>query len=98
MSHAWAGGSTRAWRRIRAHVLTRDAGQGCRAHRDGWCDRANRTTTHHCTDTPDTAHHTRGKAHGDDPRHIVAACRPCNLHIGDPTRHDDPPGRSTTKW
>src|SRR5690606_35589203 len=37
MSRAWKGGSTRQWRRIRAYVLARDTGLGCRAHREGWC-------------------------------------------------------------
>lgn len=97
MSGAWAKGSTRAWRTIRAQVLLRDHGKGCRAHHDGWCAQA--PGQHHCTDSQDTAHHTRGRAvTGDDPRYLVAACTPCNLHIGDPTKHTDPPGRSTTRW
>jgi hypothetical protein len=98
MSNSWKGGSTRAWRRLRAWVLLRDAGKGCRAHREGWCDRAN-APPHECADRGETAHHTRGKAvTGDDPEHIVAACTVCNLAIGDPSKGADPPGRSSTRW
>lgn len=44
-------------------------------------------------------HHTHGKAvTGDDPRYLVAACEACNLHIGDPTQHDDPPNKAVTRW
>jgi hypothetical protein len=31
-----------------------------------------------CTTRATTAHHTNGKAIGDDPAHLVAACAPCN--------------------
>ncbi|MFI1195506.1 HNH endonuclease [Micromonospora sp. NPDC020750] len=103
MSQSWAGGSTRAWRVLRAQVLLRDHYR-CRAHDDGWCDRA--PGPHTCTGIADLtgpdrghAHHTLGKAvTGDDPRHIVAACEPCNLHIGDPARHNDPPNKAVTRW
>lgn len=103
MSRSWDSGSTRAWRRIRALVLTRD-GQRCRAHRDGWCDRV--PTPHVCTEIaalsgPDRghAHHTHGRSvTGDDPRFIVAACESCNLHIGDPTEQVDPPNEAVTRW
>ncbi|WKU03856.1 hypothetical protein [Micromonospora sp. HUAS LYJ1] len=78
-------------------MLLRDAGKGCRAHLDGWC--AQVPGIHQCTDTQDVAHHTLGKAvTGDDPRHLVAACAACNLHIGDPARHVDPPDRPVTRW
>lgn len=103
MSEAWAKGSTREWRRTRAYVLARDLYR-CRAHTDGWCDHV--PGQHHCTGLapltgPEAghAHHTLGRAvTGDDPDHIVAACAPCNLHIGDPTKAPDPPGRSVTRW
>jgi hypothetical protein len=96
---SWAGGSTRAWRILRAAVLQRDARAGCRAHRDGWCARAGHGTQHTCTDIGEHAHHTLGRSiSGDDPRHIVAACAPCNLHIGDPSRTVDPPAVPVTRW
>lgn len=78
MSGAWKGGSTREWRRIRRHVLERD-GYRCKLKLDG------------CTTVATHAHHTKGKAMGDDPRHLVAACSNCNLKLGDPTRHDPEP-------
>lgn len=103
VSRSWAGGSTRAWRQLRARVLTRD-GYRCRAHADGWCARV--PGEHTCTGRAELtgpnrghAHHTLGKAAtGDDPRHIVAACEPCNLHIGDPSQHNDPPNKAVTRW
>lgn len=96
MSKAWAKGSTRAWRRIRAYVLARD-GHHCRAHRDGWCTRV--PGTHQCDERATQVHHTHGRATtGDDPRYLVAACKPCNLHIGDPTQHTDPPNKAVTQW
>lgn len=78
MSEAWAGGSTRRWRRIRAHVLDRD-GHICR----------NQIATI-CTTTATHAHHTLGRSvTGDDPDYLVASCEPCNLHIGEPATHPD---------
>ena len=98
MTNGWTKGSTRAWRRIRALVLTRDQGKGCRAHNEGWCARAG-VGAHGCTNRAEHAHHTLGRARtGDDPRYIVAACSACNLIIGDPAKKTDPPGRSSTKW
>lgn len=99
MSNGWERGSTRAWRTLRAAVLARDR-YHCRAHTDGWCDRAGRTTPHVCEGPGHGthAHHTRGKAAGDDPRHIVASCPTCNLHIGDPMKAPDPPVVRITNW
>lgn len=86
MSRSWKGGSTRAWRRIRARVLARDGWQ-CQLQLDG------------CEQTATHVHHTLGRSvTGDDPAHLVAACRNCNLKIGDPTRHPDPPHRPMTRW
>jgi hypothetical protein len=96
---SWEGGSTRAWRQLRAAVLARDR-RNCRAHTDGWCARADRGP--HTCEGPGKAthaHHTRGRSvTGDDPRHIVAACPTCNLHIGDPARTVDPPAVPVTRW
>lgn len=104
MSRSWGKGSTRAWRQTRAMVLSRDNFQ-CRAHSDGWCDRANRSTPHTCTIRAELtgphaghAHHTGGKAQGDDPRYIVAACKTCNLHIGNPATAADPKPKPRTRW
>ena len=87
MSHTWSKGSTRAWRRVRVAVLARD-GYTCRLKIQGVC-------ATHATHV----HHTHGKAvTGDDPRYLVAACAPCNLHVGNPTRNPDPQPRPVTKW
>jgi 5-methylcytosine-specific restriction endonuclease McrA len=83
MSRDWQGGSTRAWRRTRALVLARDA-HTCQLQLPGCAHRA----TH--------AHHLDGKAMGDDPSRIVAACAPCNLKVGEPT--GDPPITPRTRW
>ncbi|HEY9417480.1 MAG TPA: hypothetical protein VIQ30_22205 [Pseudonocardia sp.] len=94
----WAGGSTRQWRRTRAYVMARDQGKGCRAHRDGWCDKPG-VHPHTCTNAQQVAHHTLGRSvTGDDPRYIVAACEPCNLAIGDPTKLADPKPKPVTRW
>lgn len=86
MSKAWAGGSTPAWRKIRAYVLARDKYQ-CQLRTDV------------CTTTATQVHHTHGRAAtGDDPQYLCAACQPCNVKIGDPTRAPDPPGRGLTRW
>jgi 5-methylcytosine-specific restriction endonuclease McrA len=84
VSRAWAGGSTRAWRRVRARVLARDHYQ-CQLRLDG------------CTTVAGHVHHTLGRAVGDDPAHLVASCAHCNLKIGEPGGTDPrPTGR--TKW
>lgn len=98
MSEAWKAGSTRRWRRVRALVLARDRGVGCRAHADGWCDRAG-LGEHVCRGRAEVAHHTLGRARtGDDVRYLVGACAPCNLKIGDPLRSGDPINKAVTKW
>lgn len=83
MSAGWTGGSTRAWRRVRAHVLARDQHR-CRLRVEQVC----RTRA-------DCVHHTLGKALGDDPADLVAACTPCNLHVGDPRAADPAPRPGT---
>lgn len=95
MSKSWKGGSTRAWRRVRAAVLARD-GNRCRAHDDGLCAQAQ---AHVCTGRFEEAHHTKGRAAtGDDPRYVVASCTACNKAIGDPTEQADRPIEGVTKW
>lgn len=84
MSRGWEGGSTRAWRRTRRAVLERDRYR-CRLQLPGCTGRANHV------------HHLAGKAQGDDPSKLVAACKSCNLKTGDPTRHDPDP-RPWSGW
>ena len=78
MSRGWESGSTRAWRRVRRQVLERDHHR-CQLQLPG------------CTGRATHAHHTKGKAMGDDPAHLLAACSSCNLKTGDPTRFDPEP-------
>ena len=86
MSRSWAGGSTWAWRQLRTHILDRDQ-HTCQIRLTGCLGQA----TH--------VHHTKGRAiTGDDPRYLVAACAPCNLTLGDPTRRCDPRPTPVTTW
>ena len=91
MGKGWGKGSTTAWRRTRALVLLTN-----RAEHGGACQIGLAGV---CTGVADCVHHTHGRATtGDDPRYLVAACTPCNLKVGDPTKAPDPPGRSATRW
>jgi 5-methylcytosine-specific restriction endonuclease McrA len=84
VSRAWDGGSTRAWRRIRAQVLIRD-GNVCQIRLPG------------CTETAEHVHHTMGRAAtGDDERFLAAACAHCNLQLGAPNTDPEPLPRS--RW
>lgn len=84
MSRSWAGGSTKAWRKLRAQILERD-GHRCQVRLPG------------CTDVATHAHHTMGRDRtGDDPRYIVASCEHCNLTTGQPALAPDPLPR--TAW
>lgn len=79
MSKRWVSGSTRAWRKVRTQVLERDAHR-CQLRLPG------------CTTLATQVHHlTAREASGDNPAALVAACRSCNLRVGDPTRHDPAP-------
>jgi 5-methylcytosine-specific restriction endonuclease McrA len=99
MSRAWDGGSTRAWRRIRARILARD-NYTCRLHLPGtWTvrDSRGRPVLRRCLIAADCVHHVQGRAvTGDDPRYMIAACTPCNLKVGAPD--GDPPNRPVTRW
>jgi 5-methylcytosine-specific restriction protein A len=89
MSKAWAGGSTKAWRNVRAAVLIRDRHQ-CQLQLPGVCIGV---ATH--------AHHTQPRAVvGDNPVHLLAACAPCNTSYGDPAqpKYGDPRPRPRTTW
>lgn len=85
MSRSWAKGSTRAWRRTRAAVLTRD-GHRCQLRLDG-CTRHGATSTYG-TGAPDLRHGATppsqgpGAPNGADapgpPKRIhLARCRVC---------------------
>lgn len=74
MSKAWSKGSTTAWRRVRAVVLERDSFK---------CQLRIPTV---CTTAATEVHHTLPRAvAGDDPRYLLASCRPCNLRAGEPS-------------
>ncbi|HEX4725682.1 MAG TPA: hypothetical protein VH333_24435 [Pseudonocardiaceae bacterium] len=78
MSNAWSGGSTTKWRRLRASVLAENERTNA-----GRCTLALPGV---CTGVATQVHHIAGKAHGDDPRLLVACCEPCNGRIGNPQR------------
>jgi hypothetical protein len=81
VSKAWRGGSTRAWRKLRAEIL-----EANRVNNGGRCQAQ---VKHICSGLATIAHHTRGReVTGDDPRYIVGVCKPCNLHIGNPIEHE----------
>lgn len=89
MSKAWAGGSTRQWRRIRARILA----ENLRTNH-GRCTLQLRG----CTGQANTVHHVQGRAvTGDDPKHLAACCRACNLKIGEPGK-DSPPTKRVSRW
>lgn len=88
MSKSWAGGSTSAWRRMRARVLHRDK-YLCQLRLPG------------CTIKATQVHHVLGRSvSGDDPRYLVASCRSCNLLVGDPTKSEnvEPEPKRITRW
>ncbi len=84
MSRSWAKGSTRRWRTLRASILAAN-----QLENRGACQLA---IPKICTGTADQVHHTKGKATtGDDPRHLIACCKACNLHVGRPGRTSPTP-------
>jgi 5-methylcytosine-specific restriction endonuclease McrA len=95
MSQAWSSGSTRAWRTRRALVLARDR-YLCQMKTDAICTvRAPLAGGH--------VHHKHGRDSGcvgcaaDHPDHLIAACKACNLHAGNPSR-TDPICQPVTRW
>jgi hypothetical protein len=100
---AWARGSTRRWRRTRAHALAengRTNGGRCAVALNGSrpCPKHPQRRCAPCTGKANTVHHTRGRAvTGDDPRFLLASCTPCNLHIGEPDTAGPQPS-PVTKW
>lgn len=97
MSSNWRMGSTPAWRRFRLTILERD-GYRCRIAVAGTWQLRNGTDAR-CLGRADCVHHTLGRGvTGDDPRYCVAACTPCNLRVGDPTKIPDPHHRPDSRW
>lgn len=89
MSRSWEGGSTAHWRKLRRAVLFANQVENA-----GRCVLA---IPRVCTGQATQVHHTRGKAYGDDPRYLVACCRECNLHVGQPGRTSPAP-RPVSRW
>lgn len=80
MAGHWTGGSTRTWRKTRERILERD-GHVCQLQ-----------IPEVCTHTATQAHHTRDRdIVGDDPAHLIAACAPCNIRVGNPVTTDPDP-------
>src|SRR4051794_7028749 len=75
----WAGGSTRAWRKLRAEVLERD-GHVCQVLLV--CDGAPATHVDHVI--------PRIRGGQDTPENCRAACAPCNLARGADAREGGP--------
>lgn len=100
MSRAWARGSTRRWRRIRAAKLLDNLvnnGGRCQLALPGtWTTRTGQVRQ--CAGQADCVHHPHGKARGDDPDLLMATCTPCNLRVGDPTTTPDPEPAPRTQW
>lgn len=89
MSRSWAGGSTSRWRKLRAAILLAN-----QAENRGRCQLA---IPNVCEGQASQVHHIKGKAHGDDPKWLVACCQACNLHVGNPMRHNPAP-RRVSRW
>lgn len=83
MSRSWAAGSTTAWRKVRARVLLANQQENA-----GRCVLAILGV---CEGNANQVHHLKGKAFGDDVRHLVAVCRACNLHVGSPGKNQVKP-------
>ncbi len=89
MSRDWAGGSTSAWRKVRARVLAEN-----QVTNQGRCTLQLRG----CTGEANVVHHVLGRAvTGDDPAYLAAVCAWCNGKTGQPgRRHVD--HNPVTKW
>lgn len=94
MSRSWAGGSTTRWRKTRLTILARDGWQ-CQIQGPHCTARSKGDLMHQQAHV----HHTHGRSQtGDDPTYLQAACRTCNLSIGDPTTTTDPTPQPRTRW
>lgn len=88
MSKAWEGGSDSRWRRFRLTVLERDR----------WVCSLN---TPSCTGAATQVHHIVPLSRGGakyDPGNCAAACRNCNLAIGDRAPTPQPEPRPVSNW
>ncbi len=89
-SAAWRHKSSRAWERVRTAVLQANLlehGGRCRLAVPGVC-----------TGDAREVHHVLGRGvTGDDPRYLMAVCRACNLHVGDPMA-GQVAHRPVTRW
>lgn len=100
MSRSWAKGSTRRWRELRAQVLRANANTNrgrCALNVGVECAKHGKPCRGICTGAATEVHHSRGKAHGDDVRYLVATCQPCNLHVGQPGAATPKP-RPVSRW
>lgn len=87
MSKAWNNAAKRGWKNIRLRILRRDNYQ-CRLAIPGICE-----------GYATQVHHTLGIAvTGHDEAYLVAACRPCNLRVGQPGNNTDPQHATSTDW
>jgi 5-methylcytosine-specific restriction endonuclease McrA len=84
VSRSWAGGSTRAWRRLRAYVLDRD-GYACQVPVDAAGDQVEETlAVRRCLAYAHHAGHVIAKCEGgpDTPENLRATCARHNLTEG----------------
>ena len=90
----WTNGSTRAYRKARAYVLERDRWT-CQL-----CGQAISRNLKFPNPKSATAHHLKGKAHGDNPNDMIAAHLDCNQGAGAPALRatPDPEPTPTTRW
>jgi 5-methylcytosine-specific restriction endonuclease McrA len=85
----------RAYRNLRAAIL--------RANRQAPPDGNDGRCTLHiegvCSGTATQVHHTLGiQVTGHDPKHMVAACKECNLYVGEPDANANPEPTPRTEW
>jgi 5-methylcytosine-specific restriction endonuclease McrA len=86
VSNSWKTGHGSAWAKVRKFVLERD-GYVCQL-----CHKPMPRSAPRDDPMAPQVHHTGSRRlTGDDPAHMVAAHRHCNLEIGDPTQHDPSP-------
>lgn len=108
MSRSWSGGSTRAWRALRAAVLEENVarnGGACQlAYPGEWQvvvrgEGGYRAEPRRCTGVATEVHHLLGrKVTGDDRRYLRATCMNCNRKAGEPLAGPDPAVAPVTAW